>query len=125
MTPNFSTDGYILVFFNGSINGGDSSYMVIDLDGYATDNNGLLVVGSSGVSPFPQFLISDNVIQNGADAVGIYQATVADFPEGTLATQDNLIDAIVYGTNDSEDTVLLSLMGETVQYKGKGKGGGL
>ncbi|NRB82370.1 MAG: endonuclease [Winogradskyella sp.] len=120
VTPNFSTDGYILVFFNGSTNGGDSSYMVIDLDGYATDNNGLLVVGSSGVSPFPQFLISDNVIQNGADAVGIYQATVADFPEGTLATQDNLIDAIVYGTNDSEDTVLLSLMGETVQYNDNG-----
>ena len=120
LTPNFSTDGYILVFFNGSTNGGDSSYMVIDLNGYATDNNGLLVIGSTGVSPFPQLLISENVIQNGADAVGIYQATVADFPEGTLATQDNLIDAMVYGTNDSDDTVLLSLMGETIQYNDNG-----
>lgn len=120
VTPNFSTDGYILVFFNGSTNGGDSSYMVIDLNGYATDNNGLLVIGSTGVSPFPQLLISENVIQNGADAVGIYQATIADFPEGTLATQDNLIDAMVYGTNDSDDTVLLSLMGETMQYNDNG-----
>jgi len=120
VTPNFSTDGYILVFFNGSTNGGDSSYMVIDLNGYATDNNGLLVIGSTGVSPFPQLLISENVIQNGADAVGIYQAAVADFPEGTLANQDNLIDAMVYGTNDSDDTVLLSLMGETIQYNDNG-----
>lgn len=119
-TPNFPTDGYILVFFNGSSSGADSSYMVIDLDGYQTDNNGLLVIGSEGVYPFPQLLISENVIQNGADAVGIYQASVSDFPEGTLATQTNLIDAMVYGTNDADDTVLMSLLGETVQYNDNG-----
>ena len=119
-TPNFSTDGYILVFFNGSSSGGDSSYMVIDLDGYQTDNNGLLVIGSTGVYPFPQLLISENVIQNGADAVGIYQASVNDFPEGTLATQTNLIDALVYDTNDSDDTVLMGLLGETMQYNDNG-----
>ncbi len=119
-TPNFSTDGYILVFFNGSSSGADSSYMVIDLDGYQTDNNGLLVIGSEGVYPFPQLLISENVIQNGADAVGIYQASVSDFPEGTLATQTNLIDAMVYGTNDADDTVLMGLLGETVQYNDNG-----
>lgn len=119
-TPNFSTDGYILVFFNGSSSGGDSSYMVIDLEGYSTDNNGLLVVGGSEVSPFPQYLIPDNVIQNGADAVGIYQASVDDFPEGTLATQTNLIDAMVYGTNDSDATGLLNLLGETIQHNDSG-----
>lgn len=119
-TPNFSTDGYILVFFNGSSSGADSSYMVIDLNGYQTDNNGLLVIGSEGVSPFPQLLIAENVIQNGADAVGIYQASVNDFPEGTLATQANLIDAMVYGTNDADDTDLLMLLGETMQYNDNG-----
>ena len=119
-TPNFSTDGYILVFFNGSSSGGDSSYMVIDLNGYVTDNNGLLVIGSEGVSPFPQALISENVIQNGADAVCIYQAFVTDFPEGTLATQDDLIDAMVYDTNDADDVDLLNLLGETNQYNDNG-----
>lgn len=119
-TPNFSTDGYILVFFNGSSSGAYSSYMVIDLNGYQTDNNGLLVIGSEGVSPFPQLLIAENVIQNGADAVGIYQASVNDFPEGTLATQTNLIDAMVYGTNDADDTDLLMLLGETMQYNDNG-----
>ena len=39
--PNFSTDGYVLVFFNGSTNGADSSYLTIDLSGLQTDINGL------------------------------------------------------------------------------------
>lgn len=119
-TPNFSTDGYILVFFNGSTNGADSSYLVIDLNGATTDNNGLLVIGSEGVSPFPQVLIAQNVFQNGADGVGIYQASVDDFPEGTLATQTNLIDAMVYDTNDADDADLLALLGETNQYNDNG-----
>ncbi|MGB0981192.1 MAG: endonuclease [Winogradskyella sp.] len=119
-TSNFSTDGYILVFFNGSSSGGDASYLVIDLNGYTTDNNGLLVIGSTGVSPFPQVLVSESIIQNGADAVGIYQASVNDFPDGTLATQTNLIDAMVYDTNDSDDTVLMALLGETMQYNDNG-----
>lgn len=119
-TPNFSTDGYILVFFNGSSSGGDKSYMVIDLNGYTTDINGLLVAGSEGVAPFPQLLIPQNVIQNGADAVGIYQASINDFPEGTLATQTNLIDALVYDTNDSDDTGLMALLGQTEQYNDNG-----
>ena len=117
---NFSTDGYILVFFNGSSSGGDRSYFVYDLNGYTTDINGLLVVGSANVSPFPQALISENVIQNGPDAVGIYQASINDFPEETLATQTNLIDAMVYGTNDSDATGLLDKLGQVIQYNDNG-----
>ncbi|WP_461589533.1 endonuclease [Winogradskyella sp.] len=119
-TPNFSTDGYILVFFNGSSSGGDASYMTIDLDGYVTDNNGLLVLGGLEVSPYPQVLLAESVIQNGADAVGIYQADISDFPVGTLATQTNLIDALVYDTNDADDTALMALLGETNQYNDNG-----
>ncbi len=122
-TPNFSTNGYILVFFNGSTSGGDASYLAIDLAGLETDINGLLVIGGVEVVPFPQVIISENSIQNGADAVGIYQASINDFPGGTLATQTNLIDAIVYGTNDSDDTVLLGLLGETIQYNDNGTNG--
>ncbi len=114
-TPNFSLDGYVLVFFNGSSSGGDSSYMTVDLDGAVTDVNGLLLIGSSTVTPFPQFLISPNVIQNGADAVAIYLGDDTDFPEGTLATQTNLIDALAYDTNDSDDTNLMALLGLTEQ----------
>ncbi|RLD26835.1 MAG: endonuclease I, partial [Bacteroidetes bacterium] len=81
-TPNFSLNGYVVVLFNGSPNGADSSYFTIDLDGYTTDVNGLLLIGSNSVSPVPQLLISANVIQNGADAVAIYLGSWFDFPEG-------------------------------------------
>lgn len=113
--PNFSLDGYVLVFFNGSASGGDASYLAIDLDNYSTDVNGLLLIGSNTVTPFPQLIIPSNVIQNGADAVAIYQGDATDFPEGTLATQTNLIDALVYSTDDAEDTVLMALLGVTEQ----------
>lgn len=119
-TPNFSTDGYILVFFNGSSSGGDASYFVYDLNGLTTDINGLLVVGSANVSPFPQSLMAENVIQNGPDAVGIYQASINDFPEETVASQTNLIDAMVYGTNDSDATGLLTKLGQTIQHNDNG-----
>ncbi|CAL2106258.1 Endonuclease I [Tenacibaculum sp. 190524A02b] len=113
--PNFDLEGYVLVFFNGSTSGADSSYFAIDLDGLTTDVNGLLLIGSDNVAPFPQRLISANVIQNGADAVAIYKANDFDFPEGTLATTTNLIDALVYDTSDSDDTGLMTLLGVSEQ----------
>ena len=113
--PFASLDGYVLVFFNGSTSGNDSSYFTIDLDGFTSDINGLFVIGSMGVSPVPQYFISDNTIQNGADAVAIYQGDDFDFPEGTQATTTNLIDALVYDTNDADDTGLMNLLGVSVQ----------
>ena len=92
-TPNFALDGYVLVFFNGSSSGDDRSYFALDLDGAVTDVNGLLLIGSDTVTPYPQVFIGENLIQNGADAIAIYQANDYDFPEGTLATTTNLVDA--------------------------------
>lgn len=114
-TPNFSLDGYVVVLFNGSLSGADSSYFTIDLDGFITDVNGLLLIGSNGVSPVPQLLIFNNIIQNGADAVAIYLGSSSDFPDGTLATTNNLIDALAYDTSDADDTVLMGLLGLTEQ----------
>ena len=119
-TPNFALDGYVLVFFNGSSSGGDKSYYTIDLDGGVTDVNGLFVVASDKLNPLPQMLIPESVFQNGADGVGLYLGSFFDFPEGTLATQTNLIDAMVYGTNDTVDTGLLTLLGESIQYNDNG-----
>jgi len=87
-TPNFPLDGYVVVFFNSSSSGQNKSYLALDLDGYTTDVNGLLLIGSTLVSPFPQYIISTNLIQNGPDAVAIYQADDLDFEEGTLAYVD-------------------------------------
>ena len=46
-TPNFSLNGYVLVFFNGTSSGlAKNSYMAIDLDGYTTDINGIIHFGN-------------------------------------------------------------------------------
>ena len=114
-TPFSSLDGYLLVLFNGSTSGGDSSYFNLELNGFVTDINGLFVLGGPEVSPIPDFELNLNTIQNGADAVAIYQATEAEMPLGTLATTTNLVDALVYGVNDPVDTGLLNLLGLSQQ----------
>lgn len=101
-TPYTSLDGYIIVLYNGNNN---LSYDTIDLTGETTDSNGLFVKN------FPS-----NGLQNGADAIALYQDAAANFPNGTPPTTTNLIDAVVYGTNDPDDAELLAGLGETVQY---------
>ncbi|MBA6152962.1 endonuclease [Gelidibacter maritimus] len=109
-TPNFPLDGYVLVFFNGSIAGGNTSYLALDLDGYETDINGIMLIGSRFVVPTPQYLIPVSVIQNGPDAVALYRGNDEDFPEHTLAyVDDRLVDVLVYGTNDPDATGLLDI----------------
>ncbi len=120
ITPNYALDGLVLVFFNGSNAGADKSYYTIDLDGGVTDVNGLFVVASNQLTPLPQMLISESVFQNGADGIGLYTGSFFDFPDGTLATTTNLMDAMVYGTNDSDDNGLMALLGETSQYNDNG-----
>lgn len=114
-TPELSLNGYVLVLFNGSTGGNDSSYFALDLDGLTTDVNGILLISNNEVSPVGDFILFDNTIQNGADAIGLYQANGSEFPDGTLATTGNLVDAVAYDTNDADDTVLLGLLGLTEQ----------
>ncbi len=104
---NTALDGLVVVLYNGN---GDKSYRAFDLDGYSTDANGYFLMGNSGVSPTPALVFGNNTLQNGADAVALYQGDAADFPSGTPVTTDNLIDAIVYDTNDADDAGLLVLL---------------
>lgn len=117
-TPNFPLDGYVLVFFNGNATSStaNQSYFTIGLDGLTTDANGIILIGNSLVSPVPAKIFSDNIIQNGADGVGLYLGSPSDFPEFTLATTTNLIDALMYDTKDADATELMNLLGVTVQY---------
>jgi hypothetical protein len=118
-TPNFSLDGYVLVLFNGnatSTTTANKSYYTLDLDGLTTDANGIILIGNSLISPAPDKILPDNIIQNGADGVGIYLGNASDFPEFTLATTTNLISALMYDTNDVDATALMNLLGVTAQY---------
>ncbi len=110
---NQSLDGYIVVLYNGN---GDTSYTTVDLNGFSTDSNGFLIIGSDAVPGVDIPLGADNTIQNGADAIAIYQDSAANFPDGTPVTSTNLVDAIVYDTNDDDDTELLNGLGLSVQY---------
>lgn len=111
--PNSPLDGYVLVLFNGSKSGGDSSYFALNLDGFTSDFNGLFVLGGPELSPSPNFNLPQNTIQNGTDAAAVYRGSDLDFPEGTLATSENLVDALVYGTSDPVDQELLNLLSQT------------
>ncbi|WP_074405951.1 T9SS type A sorting domain-containing protein [Aquimarina megaterium] len=102
---NTPLDGYVLVFYNGSNNKSYSSY---DLDGYATDASGYFVIGSESVANV-SYTFANNKLQNGADAVALYK-TEEVFANGSVITTDNLIDAVVYDTNDADDAELLVLL---------------
>jgi len=103
---NTSLDGLVMVFYNGN---GDVSYASFDLDGYSTDSNGYFVLGNSLV-PGVDITFPNNTLQNGADAVALYQDDASNFPIGTPVTIINLIDAVVYGTGDMTDEGLLLLL---------------
>jgi len=106
--PNLALDGISLVFFNGN---GDNAYMVFDLDGFTTDANGFFIVGNIAGAEIA-FSGSTGAIQNGADGVALY---LGDFNNGDPATQASIIDALVYDTNDADDTGLMTALGVTEQ----------
>jgi endonuclease I len=124
-TPNFSLNGYVLAFFNGSVSGGNKCYFVVDLDGITTDGNGNATVGSNGVSPIPNRIIANNVIQNGADGIGLYLGDGSDFilsgsdpANATVASTTNLIDALVYANTNTAtiEPGILAALGETTTW---------
>ncbi len=107
---NLSLDGLVLVFYNGS---SDTSYQAFDLDGFSTNASGYFVLcGDAGNTANCDLDVSPdtNLIQNGADAVALYVGNASNFPNGTAVTTNNLVDAIVYGTNDGDDAGLLPLL---------------
>lgn len=116
-------DGLVLVLYNGS---DDASYLAFDLDGQSTDADGYFVLCGDAanvancdldVSP------NTNLIQNGADAVAIHVGNGSDFPNDTPVTTANLVDALVYDTNDSDDAGLSVLLNAGQPQVNEGGGG--
>ncbi|MEO1527090.1 MAG: lamin tail domain-containing protein [Planctomycetota bacterium] len=98
--------GLTLVLYDGAT---DQSYSAFDLDGFTTDDNGLFVIGNSSVNGV-DFTFADGLLKDGADAIGLYQADASSFPNGTSVSLTNLVDAVVYGTDDPDDVGLLPLL---------------
>jgi hypothetical protein len=114
-SPNFSLDGYVMVFFNGQTGAGTLSYFAMDLDGYVTDVNGIIHFGNSQVTPTPKLpYFPLNTIQNGPDVIAVFLGNATDYPLDTPANNANLIDAIAYSTSTSFPTTLMSTFGITI-----------
>jgi len=107
--PGTSLDGLVLVFFNGgdAIN---ASYQAVDLTGNTIPTSGFFVVGNANVANV-NLVVSNNSIQNGADAVVLYSNTTIDaWPDGTAPILSGALDAVVYGTADAEDVDLMAIL---------------
>jgi len=116
---NTSLTGLVVVFYNGAT---DTSYAAFDLDGFSTDASGYFVLGNAAV-PHVSLVFPDNTLQNGADAVALYVGNASNFPNGTPITTVNLIDALVYDTNDPDDPGLLVLLNPGQPQVDEGGGG--
>lgn len=100
---NSSLAGKTLVFFNGAT---DTAYQAIDLTGQSTNSDGLFVVGNTSVTEV-DLIFPNDALQNGADAVALYDGA---FSIGGGVTTSNLLDAIVYDTDDGDDAGLVTLL---------------
>ncbi len=118
-TGNTSLTGLVVVFYNGS---DDQSYQAFDLDGRGTNANGYFTLGNAAV-PGVDLVFGDGAMQNGADAIAIYVGNATDFPNGTPVTTTNLIDALVYDTNDADDPALLALLNTSQPQVNEDTGG--
>ncbi len=120
---NTSLTGKVVVFYNGS---NDLSYGAFDLDTFSTNGAGYFTLGNAGV-PGVDLVFAGDFLQNGQDAVALYNGDATSFPNGTAVTTANLIDAIVYDTADPDDPGLLVLLNAgqpQVDENGGGNGTG-
>ncbi len=110
---NALLDGLSMLLINGS---NDSVYASVDLTGLSTDSQGYIVLCGNPAEVTEcdfDFGPESNAIQNGQDAVAIVRASATKYPTGSdalLIEQADIIDALVYDTNDSDDSVLLELL---------------
>ncbi|WP_154223161.1 endonuclease [Marinicella rhabdoformis] len=104
-SPNSSTDGVTLVMYDGGTNQVSDAY---DLSGNTFTAEGYFLIGDSSLTP--NYLLPPDSIADGADAIAIYYSDVANFPNGSAITSTDILDALVYGSGQSDDTDLLALM---------------
>ena len=111
---NASLNNLVIVFYGGSTGG---AYAAFDLDGYSTDANGFFVLGDT-LTTNVNYMIPNATLQNGADGVALFVGNGTDFPNTTPPTTNNLLDVMIYGTDDAPATGLITGFGLDVMFPG-------
>ncbi|MEK8020786.1 MAG: hypothetical protein VSS75_028285, partial [Candidatus Parabeggiatoa sp.] len=106
-TGNTALDNLVIVLFNGET---DQAYQAFDLAGLTTHADGYFVIGGNELTQADISVSESNWLVNDAAAVALYIGKASDFPEGTSVTPIKLRDALVYDTDDADDTGLLALL---------------
>jgi len=101
-----SLAGYTVVLWNGN---GNTAYDAIDLTA-STEASGLYLLGPSTTLAHTPSQIWTRAVQNGPDAVGLYQGYASQFPTTAPpanVSSEGLLDAIVYAGGGAGDSVTL------------------
>lgn len=103
-------DGLVIVLFNG--NGNVTYTASLDLDGQSTNSNGYYVIGTTSIpgANNTSLLGAGNILQNGVDAVALFQgnAVAAGTTLAAAMSAGTLLDAVVYKTGADVDGVGLA-----------------
>ena len=102
---NTSLNDVTLVFYQGS---DDSIYDIIDLSANNTSPSGYFLIGDASLSP--NIILPANSLQDDANAVAIFFSNFTNFTIGDSVTATDLIDAVVYGSGQADDTELLAVL---------------
>ena len=105
-SPGEDLSGFIVVIYNGS---NAQSNNTFDLNGYVLDENGFFLIGGPNLIGADFTVDQTNWLQVGQEAVAIYDASSADFPNGTAVTDEDLLDAAVYGNNQPPALSLIQI----------------
>ena len=104
-----SLNNFVIVLYDGSTN---EAYRVIPLQGGSISPYGYYVIGSSNVDPQPDRDLGTevNILQNGVDAVALYQGDLSQFTVGMSATAESLVDALVYYKRGRTNSDLIGVL---------------
>ena len=99
--------GFTLVVYNGSNSQSNNAF---DLNGYSLDENGFFLIGGPALTDADFVVSQTNWLQVGQEAVALYDAEVTSFPNGTPVTNEDLLDAVVYGNNQPPSLSLVDML---------------
>lgn len=105
--PNEGLTGYVLVIYNGS---NAQSNLTVDLTGLSLDADGFLLIGGPGLPEADVVIESTNWLQVGQEGIALYDSDAANFPNGTPVTDEDILDAVVYGNNQPPMLSLLDVL---------------